>query len=924
MLQSSLSQLLSLIATQQDYERSLHNLQQSYDLTSIDPTSHILLCRFMLKIDARRQQALHCLQELSSDDSSPLASREASRRYEEATRKYALEQYLTLRSHAVSLLYDDAPRSQALNMLKAAERFAVDSSSKQDLVQLQAEGRYWQALDLGDKARASGQLNVAKRYYQQACAQLPQDCGLALIALADIAKMQNRLPQALHYLTRAIHSPSLSAAYRAELKVTQQRWQVSILLEQVRQLPPQHSKRSALLTKLSALVQNVWDRYALAQLLIEDARAAEALALFDNQHDTQTRYPHALILVKLDKIPEALQLLQEATDKDSIALKAKLQRQLAYQQASSLYAAGKSQEAVAKLLPFEPDLEPYMRYLLADSAAAAQRFRLSTQQYRKLATDDDYGPRAQLQLIILSMQQGISYAKIKPQLLDLTSEQALERLSSDDIRTLAAALHRVDEPQTALQVYADKIKLFETKVQSRDQDMPAAEDLVLLYRDYGLALADAGKPQLGMSYFKSGLKTACLYQGNLTDDAAFTYSLRTPTQTSAVQQAAAVPEWLSFSLKSQASALYQQQNISLTGGTTFSRDSGESGYSDLSALTSTLQLSFPVKRGRVSLIADHVYLDSGSLSPQSYDSKFGQTYASGSHDGAQHDMGISGALAYADAKWSWDIGTAPQGFVIDDDILGGLAYKFDLETFSLEPAIYRRPVTSSQLSFAGQCSAGICFGAVRRNGVAVNFSSDAGGHHGIWAQLAYEYYTGRRVADNDAIKAMSGWYERLINQNDRELRWGLSAMYWHFKRDLSGYTIGQGGYYSPQHYLSFGPNTVYRRRSENFVWNAEAGLSLSYAITKDSPRYPLSYLAPHLPDRDATESGDRSLGVSGRLRLLALWRLSAQLQLGGHATYQHADGYTPLYAGIFFNYTFSPWLGDLPLAIEPPLAFTER
>lgn len=53
------------------------------------------------------------------------------------------------------------------------------------------------------------------------------------------------------------------------------------------------------------------------------------------------------------------------------------------------------------------------------------------------------------------------------------------------------------------------------------------------------------------------------------------------------------------------------------------------------------------------------------------------------------------------------------------------------------------------------------------------------------------------------MRWMTGYYYKVINENNRRVTVGLNNMIWHYDKDLSGYTLGQGGYYSPQEYLSF-------------------------------------------------------------------------------------------------------------------------
>ncbi|VTR49772.1 Cellulose synthase operon protein C precursor [Serratia fonticola] len=47
-------------------------------------------------------------------------------------------------------------------------------------------------------------------------------------------------------------------------------------------------------------------------------------------------------------------------------------------------------------------------------------------------------------------------------------------------------------------------------------------------------------------------------------------------------------------------------------------------------------------------------------------------------------------------------------------------------------------------------------------------------------------------------------------------------MLWHYQKDLSGYSLGQGGYYSPQQYVSLAVPVNYRQRTENWSWEVGA------------------------------------------------------------------------------------------------------
>jgi hypothetical protein len=104
----------------------------------------------------------------------------------------------------------------------------------------------------------------------------------------------------------------------------------------------------------------------------------------------------------------------------------------------------------------------------------------------------------------------------------------------------------------------------------------------------------------------------------------------------------------------------------------------------------------------------------------------------------------------------------------------------------------------------------------------VSISYDKGEANGVWSSLNAETLTGKNVEDNWRVRWMTGYYYKLINKNNERLTVGVSNMLWHYDKDLSGYTLGQGGYYSPQEYVSFALPVTWRKRTENWSWELGA------------------------------------------------------------------------------------------------------
>ena len=178
------------------------------------------------------------------------------------------------------------------------------------------------------------------------------------------------------------------------------------------------------------------------------------------------------------------------------------------------------------------------------------------------------------------------------------------------------------------------------------------------------------------------------------------------------------------------------------------------------------------------------------------------------------------------------------------------------------------------------------------------------------------------MADNWRVRWMAGYYYKLINENNRRVTVGLSNMLWHYDKDLSHYDLGQGGYYSPQEYLSFSVPVTWRQRTENWSWELGGSVSWSHSRSQQQPGYPLMRLIPaayRTAARDAVESGGSSSGVGYTAQALIERRISSNWSVGLGVNIQQAKDYTPSQGMLFVRYSAAGWQGDMDM---PPQTLT--
>ena len=218
--------------------------------------------------------------------------------------------------------------------------------------------------------------------------------------------------------------------------------------------------------------------------------------------------------------------------------------------------------------------------------------------------------------------------------------------------------------------------------------------------------------------------------------------------------------------------------------------------------------------------------------------------------------------------------------------------------------------------------------------MTLSLSHDEGGVDGVWASLGQHWLRGKNVENNHKSTAMAGYYYRLVERADERMRTGLTLMYWGYDHDSSEYTLGQGGYYSPQKYYSIGVPLNYAFRTANWSVSLESSVSWSYAKTDAHDLYPLSGLNDKLiqgldeqgfklADNLGQSSSGSSTGIGYRLQGLVERRLSDHLVLGGGLLYQHSDSYAPSRAMLYLRYTFDVWQGNLPMPVQPLIPYAD-
>ena len=164
---------------------------------------------------------------------------------------------------------------------------------------------------------------------------------------------------------------------------------------------------------------------------------------------------------------------------------------------------------------------------------------------------------------------------------------------------------------------------------------------------------------------------------------------------------------------------------------------------------------------------------------------------------------------------------------------------------------------------------------------------------------------------------MAGGYWRAINEDDRELKVGLTGMYWNYAVDAGEFTFGHGGYYSPQSYESLSIPVSFGQRISNFSYLLRASVTTSYATFNSAPYFPTNQILQAQGNSFYAASSGPGSGYS----LLADWEylMAPELYLGGQFDIERSVYYAPNHILIYLRHPIGG--NGSQQVFEPPELF---
>lgn len=333
------------------------------------------------------------------------------------------------------------------------------------------------------------------------------------------------------------------------------------------------------------------------------------------------------------------------------------------------------------------------------------------------------------------------------------------------------------------------------------------------------------------------------------------------------------------------------------------------------------------------LHVDRVHLDAGALPGNTNDAlSYGQVAAwpsaryptTGAHSKAD---GFNVGFGYQADRWQWDIGTTGAGMPVTN-VVGGIAHTGDWRNVGYRVEMSRRPLTGSLLAYGGAHDpiTGQTWGGVVATGVSARASTNV---EGFGASLSGNYaaLTGKNVRSN------TRWQLRAVLDRDvwrtpnQVINLGAALSFWSYARDLSEYSWGHGGYYSPNRYASFALPLEWSGREGKWTWLLRAAVSVSRSSSNPTDYFPTAtqlQAQANALGQSAVYAGGSSTGFGRSLRAVVEHQLTPNLALGTQFEMDRSAYYAPSSLMFYARFLLDPVTAPLvnrPRPVQPYSSF---
>lgn len=383
------------------------------------------------------------------------------------------------------------------------------------------------------------------------------------------------------------------------------------------------------------------------------------------------------------------------------------------------------------------------------------------------------------------------------------------------------------------------------------------------------------------------------------------------------------------SLQREIDELRADRSGWLGGGSLWRGRNGDPGTSELTDFSTTVEGRFALgESGHLVLRLEPVFLSAGRVNALDFNSsqQFGSNALANVTGGVgttrdQQDSGVGMTVGFETVRLKLDAGVTPLGFKVLN-VVGGLAYNDTFGDMKLKLDVSRRAVTDSLLSYAGTVDdvTGRTWGGVTATGGRVELGVEQGAF-GLYGYGGAHVLTGKNVVSNSKFEIGGGAYYKLVQDSDMEVTAGFSVTALGYKRNLRYFTLGHGGYFSPQRYFSIALPLEMAGRTGRVSYRLDGSIGIQNFRENSTAYYPgddaqqanwetvaaaNAVAAPANVTWRAFYPSQSKTGLGFRLGGEAEYQFSPQWSVGGKMSIDNASNYMQTSGLLYLRYSFDP------------------
>lgn len=372
-------------------------------------------------------------------------------------------------------------------------------------------------------------------------------------------------------------------------------------------------------------------------------------------------------------------------------------------------------------------------------------------------------------------------------------------------------------------------------------------------------------------------------------------------------------ERLADEIEREIRRIRQRHSLRAQGRPAVRYRAGEQGLGNLVELELPVGLSIPLGYfGSLELGAKVVQLTAGraELDDTNVAARFGSLGAvsATTQPRDQNDLGVAllSAFTFKDLV-RVEIGTLPLGFLFDG-FIGKLQVKDTVGDVRWSLHVEREPVTDSMLSYAGTTDpvTGQTWGGVTAQGGGADLSLGDDAFY-VYAGGSFHLLLGHEVQNNYRTRASLGAAWLLYDWDAHRVRLGLSGFGMAFAEESSRFTLGHGGYFSPQWFARGSVPVSWSVERERISGGLEVDPGINWFRRQAADYFPTdSTLQAQAAEQGLTNryGSTTNLGFSLNVRGQVNYQVASFVDAGGEASMHFANDYEEYRLGVLLRFSF--------------------